>query len=110
MMTTKKPYPGLTRVHSVKEKPGPDIPYKDRPAVLARLIVTVLRRSPALTERELYLAARVLQREERWQRVMEVEITDLAIYCALRTMEGAGVVRSFRPPEGRPRTLYVLAR
>jgi len=102
--------PELARVLSMKAAYTPNIPYTDTPAVVERLITTILRRvHSGMTEREIYLAGLVLRLEKRWLAALQADVTELAMYSILRAMESKGRVCSHIPKTGRYRVIYSLA-
>ncbi len=81
-------HPELERVLRIREAPVPNVPYADTPFRLQRLIATILRRAGrALTLAEVCTLATVMRMEPHWLEILQSDVTEIALYTALRTMQ-----------------------
>lgn len=108
---TARMHPELQRVLQMREAPVPNVPYADTPFRLERFIALILRRSGrALTLADVCAIAQVLRLEPRWLTLFQNEITDIALYAALRTMQSQGRVLVTIETAPAYRMLFSLAR
>ncbi len=86
-------HPELERVLRIREALVPSVPYADTPFLMKRFVTTILRRSGrALTLAELCTVATIMRMEPRWLELLHNDVTEIALYTALRTMQASGSV------------------
>ena len=104
-------HPELERALRIREAPAPSVPYADTPFRMKQFVTTILRRTGrALTLTEICTVATIMRMEPRWLELLQSDVTEIALYTALRTMQAQKDVCVTTETAPEYRMLFSLAR